>query len=76
MYIYLCNDCGVFVAVFAEYLMHGLAIPGFLNIEDMRSRYAVSLYSYRKRKQTDHIDSEDECPGRLKLGEKKKKIVG
>ena len=74
--IYLCSDCGVFVAAFAEYLVHGLAIPGNLNIEDMRSRYAVSLYSYGKRKHADGIDSEDERPGRLQLGEKGKKIVG
>ena len=56
--------------------MHGLAIPGNLNIEDIRSRYAVSLYSYGKRKHADGIDSEDERPGRLQLGEKGKKIVG
>ena len=72
----MCSDCGVFVAAFAEHLVHGLTIPGNLNIEDMRSCYVVSLYSYGKRKYANGIDSEDECPGRLQLLEKWKKIVG
>ena len=44
-----------------------------LNIEDMRIRYAVSLYGYGKMKQSYAVDSEHEHRGRLKPKEILKK---
>ena len=73
--MFLCSDYGVFVMAFAEHLIHGLAIPSNLNIEEMRCHYAVSLYSYGKRKEVEFIDSEYEHPARLNIKGKKKRVI-
>ena len=39
------------MVAFVEYLLHGLEISYDMNIDQMRSRYAVSLYSYDMMKQ-------------------------
>ena len=68
-------DCGVFVVAFAEYLLHGLEIPDDMNIYQMRSRYAVSSYTYSMMKQHDAVESEYEYRKRLNPNKKVKKKV-
>ena len=75
IFLVLCSDCGAFVLSFAEYLLEGRNIPTNLNIEEMRSRYTVSLYSYGKLKQSECIDSEYDYAGRLKIRDNAKKNV-
>ena len=58
-----------------EYLLHGLEIPDDMNIYQMRSRYAVSLYTYGMMKQHDAVKSEYKYRKRLNPNEKGKKIV-
>ena len=60
---------------FVEHLIHGLDIPSNLNIEEIMSHYAVSLYSYEKRKEDELIDSEYEHPARLNIKEKKRRVL-
>ena len=72
--IFFC-DYGVFVVSFAEYLLHGLEISDDINIDQMRSRYAVSLYTYSMMKQHDAVESEYEYRKRLNPNEKAKKKV-
>ena len=73
---FFCSDCGVFIASFAKFLLHGLEIPKEMNIEEMKNRYSISLYSYEKWKQSNFCDSEFECRRRLKLKDKGKfKVV-
>ena len=43
-----------------EYLLHGLEISYDMNIDKMKSRYAVSLYTYSMMKQRDAVESEYE----------------
>ena len=63
------------MVAFAEYLLHGLEIPDDMNIYQMRSRYAVSLYTYGMMKQRDAVESEYEYRKRLNPNEKGKKKV-
>ena len=63
------------MVVFAEYLLHGLEILDDINIDHMRSRYAVSLYIYGMMKQRDAVESEYEYRKRLNPNEKGKKNV-
>ena len=63
------------MVAFAEYLLHGLEIPDDMNIYQMRSRYAVSLYTYSMMKQHDAVESEYEYRKRLNPNEKGKKKV-
>ncbi|KAM3363677.1 hypothetical protein P3S68_018531 [Capsicum galapagoense] len=60
------TDCGVFVVVFAEYLLDGLEISNNLDdIDAIRIRYGVLLWDYGKNKQSQCTVSEDESTGRL-----------
>ena len=68
-------DCGVFVVAFAEYLFHGLEITDDMNIDQMRSRYVVSLYTYGMMKQRDTVESEYKYRKKLNPNEKGKKKV-
>ena len=61
--------------VFAEYLLHGLEITDDMNIDQMRSRYAVSLYIYGMIKQHDAVESKYEYRKRLNTNEKEKKKI-
>ena len=70
MFLIFFSDCGVFVVAFAEYLLHGLEIPDDINIDHMRSRYAVSLYIYGMMKQRDAVESEYEYQKMLNRNEK------
>ena len=63
------------MVAFAEYLLHGLEIPNDMNIDQMRSRYAVSLYTYGMMKQRDAVESEYEYRKRLNQNEKEKKKI-
>ena len=74
-FLVLCSDCGAFVVFFANYLLQGRNIQTDLNIKEMMSRYAISLHSYEKLKQSNCIDSEYDYPGRLKIRYKSKKKV-
>ena len=61
------------MVAFAEYLLHGLEITDDMNIDQMRSRYAVSLYTYDMMKQRDTVKSEYEYRNRLNPNEKEMK---
>ena len=63
------------MVAFAEYLLHELEISDDMNIYQMRSRYAVSLYTYGMMKQRDAVESEYEYRKRLNPNEKRKKKV-
>ena len=67
--IFFC-DYGVFVVSFAEYLLHGLKISDDINIDQMKSRYAMSLYTYGMMKQRDAVESEYEYRKMLNPNEK------
>ena len=58
------------MVAFVEYLLHGLEIPYDMNIDQMRSRYAMSLYTYDMMKQRDTVKSEYEYRKRLNSNEK------
>ena len=60
---------------FAEYLLHGLEIATDMNIDQMTSWYAVSLYTYGMMKQRDAVESEYEYRKMLNPNEKEKKNV-
>ena len=59
------------MVAFTEYLLHELEIHDDMNIYQMRSRYAVSLYIYGMMKQHDAVESEYEYRKRLNPNEKK-----
>ena len=63
------------MVAFAEYFLHGLEIPDDMNIDQMRTRYTVSLYTYSMMKQRDAVKSEYEYRKRLNPNEKGKKNV-
>ena len=63
------------MVAFAEYLLHGLEIPNDMNIDQMRSQYVVSLYTYGMMKQRDTVESEYEYRKMLNPNEKGKKKV-
>ena len=63
------------MVAFAEYLLHRLEIPDDMNINQMRSRYAMSLYTYGMMKQRGAVESEYEYRKRLNPNEKGKKNV-
>ncbi|XP_060217844.1 uncharacterized protein LOC132645085 [Lycium barbarum] len=66
---YFMRDCGIFAAVFAEYLIQGIEIPKHLDdIDALRSRYRILLLDYGKKKQSRNAVSDDESTGRLKHG--------
>ncbi|KAF4376981.1 hypothetical protein F8388_022697 [Cannabis sativa] len=56
------NDCGCFVASFAEYFIDMKPIPPIFDVEKHRDRVAVLFYKYARMKELDFIDSEDETP--------------
>ncbi|KAM6581003.1 hypothetical protein CsatA_004777 [Cannabis sativa] len=56
------NDCGCFVASFAEYFIDMKPIPPIFDVEKHRDRLAVLFYKYARMKEVDFIDSEDEAP--------------
>ena len=60
---------------FVEYLLHGMEIFADMNIHQMRSWYAVSLYTYDMMKQRDAVESEYKYRKRLNPNEKGKKNV-
>ncbi|XP_055824255.1 uncharacterized protein LOC129892700 [Solanum dulcamara] len=56
-------DCGVFLAIFAEYLSDGISIPNTgLNVEFFRSRYAALLWRYGCQKAMDGYVSDNDDP--------------
>ncbi|XP_055811771.1 uncharacterized protein LOC129881670 [Solanum dulcamara] len=56
-------DCGVFLAIFAEYLSDGISIPNTgLNVEFFRSRYATLLWRYGCQKAMDGYVSDNDDP--------------
>ena len=61
------------MVVFVEYLLHGLEISYDMNIDQMRSRYAVSLYTYDMMKQRDAV--EIECKYRKMLNPNEKRLI-
>ena len=63
------------MVAFTEYFLYGLEIPDNINIDHMRSRYAVSLFTYGMMKQRDALKSEYEYKKRLNPNEKGKKNV-
>ena len=63
------------MVVFVEYLLNGLEIPDDMNIDQMRTRYTMSLYTYSMMKQRDAVESEYEYQKRLNPNEKRKKKV-
>ena len=63
------------MVAFTEYLLNGLKISDDMNIDQMRSRYAMSLYTYDMMKQRDVVESEYEYQKMLNPNEKKKKKV-
>ena len=63
------------MVAFAEYLFHGLEITDDMNIDQMRSRYAASLYTYNMIKQRDAVESEYKYRKMLNPNEKGKKNV-
>ena len=58
------------MVAFVEYLLHGLEISYDMNIDQMRSRYAASLYIYGMMKQHDMVESKYEYRKRLNPNEK------
>ncbi|XP_055822242.1 uncharacterized protein LOC129890785 [Solanum dulcamara] len=57
------EDCGVFLAMFAEYLSDGISIPNIgLNAEFFRSRYATLLWKYGCQKAMDGYVSDNDDP--------------
>ena len=63
------------MVVFVEYLLHVMKIHADMNIDQMRSRYAMSLYTYGMMKQRDAVESEYKYRKRLNPNEKGKKKV-
>ncbi|XP_070012861.1 uncharacterized protein [Nicotiana sylvestris] len=59
-------DCGVYVAVFAEYIIQGSSIPKSIDIDGIRNRYGILLWDYGVKKQRGQAASDDESTGRLK----------
>ncbi|KAF4364248.1 hypothetical protein F8388_000200 [Cannabis sativa] len=56
------NDCGCFVASFAEYFIDMKPISPIFDVKKHRDRLAVLFYKYARMKELDFIDSEDEAP--------------
>ncbi|KAF4395986.1 hypothetical protein F8388_013155 [Cannabis sativa] len=56
------NDCGCFVASFAEYFIDMKPIPSIFDVEKHRDRLAVLFFKYARMKEVDFFDSEDEAP--------------
>ncbi|KAF4360762.1 hypothetical protein G4B88_007828 [Cannabis sativa] len=56
------NDCGCFVASFAEYFIDMKPIPPIFDVEKHCDRLAVLFYKYARMKEVNFIDSEDEAP--------------
>ncbi|XP_070034538.1 uncharacterized protein [Nicotiana tomentosiformis] len=71
------TDCGVYVAVFAEYIIQGSNIPEAIDIDGIRNRYGILLWDYGVKKQRAHALSDAESTGRLKdLAKKDNKKKG
>ena len=64
------------MVAFAEYLLHGWEILADMNIDQMRSRYAVSLYTYGMMNQRDAMESKYEYRKRLNPNEKRRFRIG
>ncbi|KAF3683915.1 hypothetical protein FXO37_01609 [Capsicum annuum] len=61
------TDCGIFVTVFAEYMIEGIQIPASVDdIDSIRSRYGVLLWQYGKIKQKQRAISDDLLEDRKK----------
>ncbi|PHT59014.1 hypothetical protein CQW23_01377 [Capsicum baccatum] len=62
-----CNDCGIFVCAFVEYVSHGMfGISSTLfGVVNHRLRYGVLLWDYTTQKQNDGAVSESEATGNL-----------
>ncbi|KAM6577108.1 hypothetical protein CsatB_028945 [Cannabis sativa] len=56
------NDCGVFVAAFAEYFIEGKNISADFDVEEYRLRLSVLLYKFGLMKQIHNVESEPESP--------------
>ncbi|KAM6596696.1 hypothetical protein CsatA_007220 [Cannabis sativa] len=67
------NDCGAYVAAFAEFFIHGKDVPADFDIEVYRTRLASLFYSYGQRKIDESIDSEDEKQTKSSKASKLKK---
>ncbi|KAF4353631.1 hypothetical protein F8388_017954 [Cannabis sativa] len=67
------NDCGAYVAAFAEFFIHGKDVPVDFDIEVYRTRLAALFFSYGQRKIDESIDSEDEKQSKSSKASKLKK---
>ncbi|KAF4387895.1 hypothetical protein F8388_005512 [Cannabis sativa] len=56
------NDCGAFVAAFAEYFIEGKNILVDFDVEEYRLRLSVLLYKFGLMKQVENVESELESP--------------
>ncbi|KAM6579869.1 hypothetical protein CsatA_003643 [Cannabis sativa] len=63
----LDNDCGLFVAKYAEFFIHGAIdlLPNPLDVKFFRNKLAVDLYVHAKKKEINGYESESEFPGRI-----------
>ncbi|KAM6543923.1 hypothetical protein CsatB_008370 [Cannabis sativa] len=61
------NDCGLFVAKYADFFIHGCIekLPNPLDVGFFRRKLAVELYVHAKKKLLNDYDSESEFPGRI-----------
>ncbi|KAM6581059.1 hypothetical protein CsatA_004833 [Cannabis sativa] len=74
LFSFMCNsDCGAFVAVFAEFFIHGKDVPSDFNIEVYRTQLAALFFSYNQRKNDESIDSGDEKQSKSSNASKLKK---
>ncbi|EEF32479.1 conserved hypothetical protein [Ricinus communis] len=54
------NDCGAFVAYFAEYFIHSKEFPSDFSVKMHQNRFVVLLYAYTKMKEENNIASDNE----------------
>ncbi|XP_060960809.1 uncharacterized protein LOC133031342 [Cannabis sativa] len=59
------NDCGLFVAKYADFFIHGCIdkLPNPLDVGFFRRKLVVELYVHAKKKLLNDYDSESEFPG-------------
>ncbi|KAM6578224.1 hypothetical protein CsatB_030061 [Cannabis sativa] len=63
----LDNDCGLFVAKYAEFFIHSAIdlLPNPLDVKFFRNKLAVDLYVHAKKKEINGYESESEFPVRI-----------
>jgi len=65
--LFVCSDCGMYVAVFAEYLSDEISIPSISFRSDyLRNRYATLLWKYGMDKFKAGYVSDNDDPTRPK----------